>query len=289
MKFWQIVTMSEPDQLVDIARIAEEVGFDGVMCSDHLFFPRTMRSKYPYSADGAPPFTADTPWPDPFVLFGAMAAVTTRLQFSIGVLILPLRGLFDVAKPVATLAQLSGGRFALGCGAGWMRDEFLAAGIPFETRGRRMGEMIVALRKLWSGQMVEHHGEFFDFDELVINPAPPAPVPVWIGGSSKAALKRTANLADGWIGAGNSADEAVELMAELRRLRAEAGRSEVPFENIVPLTTPPDVDMLRRLEEQGMTGTVSYPFAVTVGPTSTIDEKRRNMEAFAENVIRRMK
>jgi alkanesulfonate monooxygenase SsuD/methylene tetrahydromethanopterin reductase-like flavin-dependent oxidoreductase (luciferase family) len=135
--------------------------------------------------------------------------------------------------------------------------------------------------------VVEHRGEFFDFEPLSMSPAPARPLPVWVGGISKPALRRAARLGDGWIGTGQTPEQASEILAELARLRAAAGRAAQPFETIVPLVVPPERDLLRRLADQGASGTVSYPFTYTVGPTSTLAQKRAYLEGFAENVIAR--
>ncbi len=289
MKFWQAVSFTEPEQLVEIAKLVEACGFDGILVSDHLFFPEKLGSKYPYTPDGVPGFTPETPWPEPFSLVGAMSAVTTRLRFATMVYILPLRHPLEVAKATSTLDVLSGGRFILGTGAGWMREEFEQLGVDFATRGARFDESIEVLRELWRGGMVEHHGRFFDFPRLQISPAPRSAVPIYVGGASAAALRRTARLGDGWLGNGSDPDEAARILGELARLRREAGRERLPFEAVVPLTTPPDADVLRRLEDQGAHGTVSYPFLYALGPTSTLDAKRRYLEGFAENVIRKVR
>jgi probable F420-dependent oxidoreductase len=286
MKFWQSVSFTEPEQLVEIAKVCEEVGFEGVLVSDHLFFPEKLGSRYPYTPDGVPGFTPETPWPEPFSAVAAMAAVTKRLRFATMVYILPLRHPLEVAKACATLDVLSGGRFALGAGAGWMKEEFDQLGVDFATRGARFDEAIQVVRKLWSGQVTEHHGRFFDFPRLSMSPAAGRPLPVWIGGESKAALRRAAQLGDGWLGSGNDPDTALRILGDLARLRREAGRERERFESIVPLTTAPDADVLRRLRDHGADGTVSYPFAYTVAPRSTLDQKRRYLEGFAENVIK---
>ncbi len=286
MKFWQAVSFTEPDQLVEVAKMAEEVGFDGILVSDHLFFPLLLESKYPYTPDGVPGFTAETPWPEPFSLVAAMSAVTRRLRFATMVYILPLRHPLEVAKATATLDVLSGGRFVLGVGAGWMKEEFDQLGVDFRTRGARLDESIVVLRALWAGGMVEHHGRFFDFPRLQMSPAPAKPVPIYVGGASPVALRRAARC-DGWLGNGSDPAEASRILGELARLRREAGRERLPFEAVVPLTTPPDPDVLRRLEDQGAHGTVSYPFLYTLGPTSTLAQKRRYLEGYAESVIRK--
>jgi alkanesulfonate monooxygenase SsuD/methylene tetrahydromethanopterin reductase-like flavin-dependent oxidoreductase (luciferase family) len=135
--------------------------------------------------------------------------------------------------------------------------------------------------------MVEHHGEFFDFPALQIAPAPERDVPIIIGGANPAALKRAAQRGDGWIGAGNTPEQVPAILAELQRLRREAGRDHLPFETIIGLSTPPDVDTFKRLEEQGMSSGVSYPFLYSLGKHSTLDQKKRVMEQFAEQIIRR--
>ena len=136
-----------------------------------------------------------------------MAAVTRRLRFSVAVYVLPLRNPFEVARATGTLAILSGNRFILGAGIGWMKEEFDIYGVDFRTRGKRFDEYLDVLQLLWRGGMVEYHGTHFDFPPLQISPAPDAPVPIFLGGASTAALARTARKADGWIGAGNTPDE----------------------------------------------------------------------------------
>ena len=287
MKFWQALTWIEPDQLIETARFAEEVGFEGCMLGDHGVYPRDLAADYPYSADGLPPMRADADYPDCWATLGAIAAATTRLRFTVGVYVLPLRNVFEVARATGTLAILSQGRFALGAGIGWMKDEFDIYGVDFKTRGKRCDEMIAVLRKLWAGGMVEHHGRFFDFPALQIAPAPKT-VPIWMGGGSDPALRRSATLCDGWLGGGNSPAEAEEILAKLTELRAEAGRAALPFETLVPLTTPPDVDTFRQLEERGMTGGISYPFKFALGERSSLDDKKRHMENFAETIMRQV-
>jgi len=291
MKFWQVVSFSEPEQLVDIARVAEQAGFEGVLISDHLFFPGELRSRYPYSEDGVPGFDGTTPFPDPWATIAAMAAVTTRLRFSTLVYILPLRHPLEVAKTVGTVARLSGGRVALGVGAGWIREEYDALGVSFAGRGKRMDEMMEVLRKAWTGAMVEHRGAHFDLGRFQMTPAPKAPVPIWVGGLSKAALRRAAVLGDGWVGTGQHPDEVPGILAQLHALRREAGREAELFETIVPLVAPPDLDLLdrlRRLGDAGVTATTAWPFRYTIGVTSTIEQKREVMLRFGEDVIAKL-
>jgi probable F420-dependent oxidoreductase len=288
MKFWQALTWIETDQLVEAARFAEDVGFDGCMLADHGVFPRDIRSAYPYATDGAPPMDPDAHYPDCWATLGALAVATKRLRFSISVYVLPLRNVFEVARATGTIALLSRDRLALGAGIGWMKEEFDIYGVDFKTRGKRTDEMIEVLHKLWKGGMVEHRGRFFDFPPLQISPAPAKAVPIWMGGASEPALRRTATLCDGWLGAGNTPDEVPAILAKLARLRAEAGRDHLPFETVVGLKTPPDVDTFKRLSEKGMTTGISYPFKFALGDRSTLDQKKRLMETFAEKIIRRV-
>ena len=289
MKFWQALSFSEPDQLVDVAKICEEVGFDGAFVSDHMFYPGDYENKYPYSEDGKlDGFTAETAWPDPWVTIASMAAVTERLRFTTFIYILGLRNPIEVAKSTSTLGVLSNDRFALGVGAGWMREEFETMGVEFKTRGKRLDESIEVLHKLWSGDLVEHHGKHFDFPPLSMCPVPEKRVPVWVGGISSPALRRAARIGDGWLGSGQTADQAVELLNELNGYRKEYGRENEPFESIVPLVTPPTPDDLKKIEDAGADATLSYPFTYTVGPTSTLDTKRAYLEGFAEGVIKTM-
>lgn len=286
MKFWQMLTWMEPEQILEVARFAEEVGFEGVMLGDHGVFPLEVKATYPYSADGKPPMAADAWYPDCWATIGAISAVTRRIRFAVAVYVLPLRNVFEVARATGTLAILSNNRFILGVGIGWMKDEFDIYGVDFHTRGKRFDEQLDVLRKLWGGGMVEHHGALIDFPPLQISPAPQRTVPIFTGGASPVALKRAAVKADGWIGAGNTPAEVPGLLAEFRRLRREAGREQLPFETVIGLSTPPDLATFQRLDEAGMSGGVSYPFTFTAGQRSTLDDKKRVMEDFARRFIR---
>jgi probable F420-dependent oxidoreductase len=286
MKFWQALTWTEPDQLLEVVRHAEQVGFDGVMLSDHGVFPRDIRSPYPYSADGQPPQAPGGFLPDCWATIGALASVTSRIRFSVGIYVLPLRNVFEVARATSTLAILSNGRFVLGAGLGWMKEEFDIYGVDFASRGARCDEMIEVLRKLWQGGMVEHHGRHISFPPLEVSPAPPAPVPVYVGGNSPAALRRAARLADGWIGAGHSPMDVPSLLAEITQLRLEAGRAHLPFEAVVAVAAPPSAETFRHLGDLGVKTAISYPFRLALKEHSTLDEKKRHMDHFAETIMR---
>ena len=288
MKFWQMVSYMEVDQLVEVARIAEEVGFEGVMGSDHVLYPQNMETPYPYSSDGKIFINGESEFPDPWVSTAAMAAVTSRLKFSTSIYILPLRNPIEIARAASTLSIMTNERFILSAGVGWMKEEFDNYGIDFRSRGRRTDEIIEVLHKLWGEDWVEHHGEFFHYDKIKVRPRPRQAIPIFTGGSSPAALKRAARSADGWIGHGNTPEEVPELMQKLAALRADYGRSELPFETVLGLTSPPDYDTFKRLEEVGMTAGVSYPFPLVFERNSSLDEKRRYMENFSEQFIQKL-
>ena len=287
MKFWQAITWCETEQLPGIARFAEEVGFHGLMGGDHAVYPETIAPDYPYADDGVPPMQPDDEYPDQTAIFAAMAAVTRRLRFTTGVYVLPLRNPHEVARATATLAILSGGRFVLGVGVGWMKEEFDIYGVDFRRRGRRTDEMIEVLQKLWTGRMVEHHGEHFDFPRVQLSPAPGEPPPLYIGGASEVALRRAARVGDGYIGAGTDPDEVPGLLQRLGELREEYGRAHLPFEAMLGLTAEPSLDLFERMSRVGLERTVAAPFAFSLGKRSSLDAKKRQMEQFAESVIRR--
>jgi probable F420-dependent oxidoreductase len=286
MRFWQSTAFLETTQAVEIARASERCGYDAVIVSDHLFHPQTLRSHYPMSPTGEPFWGPETDWPDPWVLIAAMSTVTTRLRFTTGVYIAPARDLFTVAKALATAAVVSGNRVALGAGAGWCEEEFQQTGQDFASRGKRLAEMIPALRKLWAGGMVEHHGRYYDFDPLRISPVPDRPIPIYVGGESEAALGRAARLADGWIGGAYSEAEADVILDRLHGHLAAAGRAGEPFEVALGLRTRPDVDLYRRYRDKGVTAMLCAPWMFAKQPT--LDSRVAQIERFAETVVAKM-
>jgi probable F420-dependent oxidoreductase len=302
MKFWQNLAFMEPAELTELAQFAEEVGFDGITLGDHLFLTEATNSPHPYSPPGKPIYRLDYPYPEVWSAFGAMAAVTTRLHLCPSVYILPLRSPLELAKATSTLAQISDNRVALGFGVGWLKEEFDAVGVEFSTRGRRTDEMLDVLRKLWGGGVVSHEGRFFNFTDVIVGLTPTQPLPLYCGGSQPAALRRAANLCDGWVGHGHTVEELSVVLAELKRLRVEAGRDDRSFEIIVPLKLPgplPDLDTLGRLEALGVTTVMAAPLAPPSSPdnvngfyggtmTGKLDDRKRAMEQYAREVIGRM-
>lgn len=285
IQHWQALGYTHPDEQIEIARVAEEVGFAGLLLSDHVFVPIERRSKYPYSASGDPDFGSDAPFPDPFLTMAVLAQHTTRLRFATNVYILPLRHPVEVAKSLGTAAVHAKNRVILGVGAGWMKDEFDVLGRTFERRGERIDEQVEVIRKLLTGRVVEHAGPHYPFPRLQMRPAPTQPVPIWMGGQNAAALRRAGRYADGWSGSGQRPAEAKIVLETIARHRREAGRSALPFDAIVPFLEPPTAAQRAELVALGMTGTVSYPFPYALGPDATLPQKLDHLRRYGDAVI----
>jgi probable F420-dependent oxidoreductase len=286
VKLCQSLMFAPAEDWVELTRAAEAVGFDQVSLSDHVFYPDKLTSRYPYRADGRPTFKPHQPWPDVWVMTGALAAVTERIRFATHVYILPARNPFVVAKAVGTAAWASGGRVVLGVGAGWMREEFDALGQPFERRGARMEEQVEVLRTLWRGGMVEHHGEFYDFDPLDMSPAPAEPVPVLVGGHSEVALRRAARIGDGWMGTYYTLDELGDYVARLQSYRREYGTEGRPFEVQASITDHlPTPDVRARLDEMGVDTLITSAWLIEGLRFAPLDDNRRALESFAAAYI----
>lgn len=288
MKFVTSMAFSDPADFCELAKTADECGWEGIVVSEHLVHPEKIKSPYPYTKDGTPRWEAPSPWPDPWVAIGAMAAVTKRIRFYTGVFILPLRHPLIVAKAVGTAAILSGGRVHLGIGVGWMKEEFDLLEQNFRNRGKRTDEIIEVLRKLWSGGMVEHHGDFYDFDRLQMSPAPAEPIPIIVGGVSEAALRRVGRLGDGWISDIHTTEELREIVARIRGYRAEYERSDAPLEIIAASSDAFDLDGFRRLEDVGVTHVQTMPWLMYGGSTDSLDDKRDGLRQFADDILAKL-
>ncbi len=286
MQFWQALAFTHPDDLLELAPVCEEAGFEGIMLADHLFSPEHYVSRYPYDDSGEPPFDESTPFPESFATISALSQVTTRLRFLTNVYILPLRHPIEIAKDLSTAAIFSKNRTVLGLGAGWLREEFEIMGVPFEQRGKRMDEQLPLIQKLLAGEVVEAKGEFYQFNALRMNPVPSQKVPMWIGGMNKAALRRAAQFGDGWTGAGTSFDETLGILSELREHRVRFGRENDPFDCLIPLTETLPAEQMSQLIEGGMTGTVSWPLEYQLPPGCSVADKKAKILELGETMIK---
>lgn len=273
-----------PEELAPIAAAADAAGYHAMALADHVVNLETLTTPYPYTDDGNRRWEAFTPWVDPWVAIGALAAVTEQLRFFTNIFVLPMRDPFTVAKAVATASALSGGRVALGVGMGWCEEEFDLLGEPFRKRGARADEMLELLAELWTGRWVEHHGEFYDVPRLEMTPAPPATVPVYVGGLSDAALRRAARH-DGWISDLISTEQAKAYRATLDAERARLGRSDTDFSMIVSLNDALTVDDFRRAEEAGVTDLLTMPWAYYGGFDLPLQGKIDGLHRFADDIM----
>src|SRR5882757_6912383 len=190
----------DPEWVKTIATTAERLGFSTIWAPEHVVLLEQYASKYPYSS-GEFPAPPDIPIADPFTTLAYVAACTSTIRLGTGICLVPEHNPLVLAKTVSTVDRLSGGRFILGVGVGWLAEEFTALGIPFERRGARTREYIEVMRKLWTEPRSSHSGEFVSFEGVLSYPKPAAAkgVPVWFGGESTAALRRVAEYGDGWL------------------------------------------------------------------------------------------
>lgn len=288
MKFVTSLAFNDPAHVLAISRACDEAGFDAVALPDHVIHPQRLATPYPYTEDGAPRWEPFTPWLDPWVTAGAVAAATRSLRVLTSIFVLPMRNPFLVAKAVASAAVLSGDRVALGIGVGWMREEFELLGQAFARRGRRADEMIQLLRKLWAGGWVEHRGEFYAFDALEMSPVPAQPVPIYSGGLSEPALHRAATLCDGWISDLHTTEELRAIAGKLQRLREAGPRADRPFALIAACKDAFDLDGYRRLADLGVTHLQTQPWIFYGAGPGDLEKKCEGVRRFGEDVIARM-
>jgi probable F420-dependent oxidoreductase len=296
MRFHQAVTFLPLEEILILSAACDEMGYSGIYFSDHLFNPRDLASRYTYSKapDGAPFWEKETEWPDPMCLISALSAVTTNLLFTTGIYIAPVRDLITVAKSVGTAAVLSNNRVRLGVGVGWCEEEYVQTGQDFRSRGKRLNDMIPALRALWNGGWVEYHGSHYDVPACQMNPSPTLPVPILCGGESEAALLRASTLCDGWINTGAALpDEALVQVGTIKDALKRAGRHNEPFSIYLAVRAIPDLDLYRRLEDAGVTDLLCAPWMAVQAkdgdtPESIHTARVAACEQFAVQIIAAM-
>jgi probable F420-dependent oxidoreductase len=223
--------LTDPDAMAQIARRGEELGFDFLVCPDHIIFPRQVASPYPYNEEGVHPGTGPGECLDQLTMLAFLAAQTTRIRLGTSVMIVPHRNPLVAAKSIATLDVLSRGRVILGVGVGWLREEFEVLSLPpFDERGAVTDEYLRAYIELWTSDSPSFHGKYVEFNDISFLPKPvqkPHP-PIWVGGESRPALRRTAELADGWYPLGSNPTFPMgtpkQLAAGMERLAAYCRR-----------------------------------------------------------------
>ena len=213
---------SDPSIIREYVTAVEEMGFDHLVIYDHV-----VGASVKNRPDWRGPYTSETLFHEPFVLFGYLAALTKRLELVTGVIILPQRQTVLVAKQVAEVDVLSGGRMRLGVGVGWNEVEYEALSEDFHTRGRRLEEQVEVLRALWTQPVVTYTGKWHTINEAGLNPLPvQRPIPIWFGGAADVAIERIARIGDGWMPQMPPNERARELIGKLRDATRAAGRPE---------------------------------------------------------------
>jgi|FaiFalDrversion2_1042247.scaffolds.fasta_scaffold01288_2 probable F420-dependent oxidoreductase len=299
MRFGVYVTQFGPaanrDAVLELAQMAEALGYDAICASDHLVFPAAIRSHYPYTEDGRYPVPPETPYLESLTLLAFLAACTSRVRLVTSVLVLPQRNPVEVAKMYSCIDVLSGGRLIAGVGVGWLAEEFALLGIPFEERGRRFEECVRVLKALWTEREPRFEGRYYSLPEARMEPKPlqrPHP-PIWLGGHTPVALRRAARWADGWLAVdvgGTSLDRVREHYALLQSYAREYGRDAAAVTLNVLTGVFFDVSdregAIAQMQAYQEAGADFVLVRFRPGPTAeaTLESYRQGMRWFAEEV-----
>lgn len=260
MKFGLNVVPVHPQQLGEVAVLAENLGYESLWLGEHIAVPYEASGGYP---GGKPPFKPDSHFVEPFATMAYLGGITRTIRLGTGVAIFPARPPIHLARLIATADVLSGGRVSLGIGTGWLRDEFEISLSTFEDRGPRLDEQLEILDRLFNDERPEFHGEYYDMPAIGFEPKPiqrPHP-PFLIGGTADVALRRAARRGDGWYGGGGSPESAVKTLDRLRELRAEYGRTgEFEITMILGWGQGFDADLIAQYEDIGVHRLVATPW-----------------------------
>jgi probable F420-dependent oxidoreductase len=285
MHFVISTSFSSVADLKKLAITADSFGWEAMSFSDHVVNPEKLNTPYPYTKNGERRWQPFTDWPDPWVMIGALASITTKLKFTNNIFVLPMRNPFLVAKAISTAAIISDNRVIPAIGVGWSKDEFELLQQDFHTRGKRADEMIEIMRLLWTGELVEYQGNHYQFPPLEMNPAPSAYIPIWVGGISNAAMRRAARIGDGWVTDLQTSEDILASIAKIQQYRREYGREDRPFS---VMATPSDAftpDAYRRLEDGGVSHILTQPWPFYHGDTQDLDKKIDGIKRYADDYI----
>ena len=266
----------------EFAQLAEENGIESLWTVEHVVVPAGYESEYPYSRDGRMPGGEDFDIPDPLVWLSFVAAATTHIKLATGILILPQRNPLVLAKEVATLDRLSGGRVVLGVGVGWLKEEFDAIGVPFDERGARTDDYVAALRALWTQAEPTYDGKFASFDRAKSNPKPAQEggPPIVVGGHTKAAARRAGRLGDGFFPGRGALADLGPLLDEMRAAAVDAGRDPDAIE--VTAGGAMDPEGAKPYIDLGVSRLVIPPLGYDLATL------REQLPRFADNVISKL-
>lgn len=293
MKFAIPISMVDLGFYRPMAQAAEAAGFDVILLSDSICYPKVSDSTYPYNADGTREFLENKPFPETMLAMAAMGAVTERIQFAPFVLKMPVRHPVILAKQTTALAVMTGNRIHLGVGTSPWPDDYQVMGLPWEGRGKRFEECIEIVRGLAAGGYFEYHGRFYDFPPIKLNPTPTEPVPILIGGHGDINIRRTGRMADGWMSATFLADEQLSgIITRLHDLRREHGRTG-PFSIYATSMDSFTPDGIRKLEDMGVTHTMGglsrfNPYGVEADHES-LQDKIDAIHRYADEVIAKVR
>jgi probable F420-dependent oxidoreductase len=252
---------------------AEAAGFSSLWLSDHVVMPAQTRSTFPFTDDGKIYWDPRDPWYEPVVCLPVLAEATATAEIGVGVLLAALRHPVILAKQLASIDMISGGRLLAGVGAGWMAEEFEILDVPFASRGERLDEWIYLLRRCWTGEPGPFRGKHYSMpDGTFCYPTPARRVPVIIGGMSAPALRRAATAGDGWLALPRPSDDLVAIvragMAMVRQFAAAEDRDLTGWRCIINAHDPNDIaPLLPELQELGATDVVvDLDYSASDGP-----------------------
>jgi len=278
------VAVPNVEAMIGLAQLAEKVGFESVWTFEHVIVPIDYKSKYPYSPTGKMGADPESNFVDPLIALTAIAAQTKTIRLGTGVNILSQANPLYLAKQSASLDFVSNGRFMLGVGIGWLQEEFRAVGTPFERRGARFDDYIQAMRKVWSGEVVEHKSDFIDWTGFKSYPVPiQEPFPVIIGGVKGKAFERTAKYGNGWFAPTASVEDLAPKLEELDKACDAVGRDRAEIEvSAMWIPNPKDLGVVEQYAELGVSRLIVPAQALGQGNPA------ENVQAFGENVISKL-
>ncbi len=290
MKFNLTLTFNPMEHYIPLAEAADQLGWDTVNVGDGLFFYDETSVEYPYTDDGARYWSANTQFLDPFAIICAMGQKTENIRFLINVLKLPVRNPLLVAKLCGTTTFLTDERLELGCGLSPWPEDFEICGTEWKTRGARCAESIEIIRKACTGEFFEHKGKHYQFPNLSINPVPQQKMPILIGGTAEAVLKRAARIADGFVSPNTKADNIKEMVDKIHAYRKEYGTDDREFKMVSVAIDAFDLDGHKKLQDMGIDECCDMPW-LYYGSSfkSPVDEKIEHLKRFTDEVISHFK
>lgn len=273
------IGVTDINLMTGMAQRAEQLGYESVWTFEHVIVPVDYESKYPYNSSGKMGAEPEAPFVDPLIALTAIAARTETIRLGTGVNILSEVNPLLFAKQTASLDVLSGGRLLLGVGIGWLREEFDAMGVPFERRGARFDDYVQAMRKVWSGDVVEHQSEFLNWSNFKSYPVPAqSPLPLIMGGNKGKIFERIARYGNGWFVPGSDPAEITSMLEQLRTVCEQEQRDPEEIEITVMWPGHGGKDAVGQLADIGVHRVV-VPLQA-LGP-----DPAEGMEKLAQEVI----